>query len=147
MCYSPAHIIRSLLQTLELKPPRVLLLGPVEEEYSGNNSGRALFLFRNLVSNSICINQRQTTVNTFDSHYFGSIEVKIKSERVDYCWCCYLVRQVQIWELQLHHFHWRRPSHWMDALLHFWYTLKWQVSKPIYLSPLWLHLGARGVTV
>ena len=42
---------RSLLQTLELKPPSVLLLGSVEEEYSGNNSGRALFLFRNLVSN------------------------------------------------------------------------------------------------
>ena len=28
----------------------MLLLGPLEEEHSGNNSGRALFLFRNLVS-------------------------------------------------------------------------------------------------
>lgn len=39
-----------LLQTIELRPARVLLLGPLEEERTGNNSGRALFLFRNLVS-------------------------------------------------------------------------------------------------
>ena len=39
-----------LLQTIELRPARVLLLGPLEEEHTGNNSGRALFSFRNLVS-------------------------------------------------------------------------------------------------
>ena len=75
-----------LLQTIELRPARVLLLGPLEEERTGNNSGRALFLFRNLVN---------LVTSPWMNIFNCTMNIVILADAV-----C----QVQDWKLQLHHF-------------------------------------------